>query len=728
MFSYQPKMAHYEIVDSMPKLQRLFSRMKKLEEFAFDTETNTLRVLGNTKNFRLVGISISWGRYHNYYIPLGHIRDEDIYNQLDLDDVVDYMKPIFERKDVRIIGHNIKFDMHVLSRVGIEIKTDDLFDTMIASWLCNENTPNGLKENSAEKLGIEQTHFKEVTENVPTEIKKRFGLNANSKATFDMTLIEESAPYALDDSFYTFMLYQGFLDELEEQGMDKIYFKLYVPFIRTIYEMEHKGVTVDVERLEEMSREINKDMENLHYDITELAGVEFSLSSNAQLAELLFGYASPPKMVALEKQPKIVQKMFEDGDEEALAKRGLFIDEVDNRMGLFKVSGNPDIRKKSFNFRVLSTTPSGAPQTNADVFWKLSKMSFKDRRKREGVELCKLMMEYKKLEKLKSAFIDGLKEQLYDDGKAHPSFNIIGTDSGRLSCSSPNLQQLPKADEEDKYQIRSLFIGSLDEETGKRKKIVALDFANLEMRVLAHFSEDKNLLEMFQNGSDTHGSTAVNMFELDCTPEEVKKKYPHLRQAAKVLNFLLMYGGGAPTLYEQLKNDHGHPIDLGDKSYLDTYKVKSGIDVAQIYIDRYFESYSGVTKFIRNQKRFAHRYGYVYTLLKRKRRLPDINGGDFKTQAYCERLSVNSAVQGSAADITMSAQNRVNSDPWFRENNIYMLLQVHDELVFECPEELVDECILKVQYYMSHPFGDKVSLNLPLRADADFGDSYQDAK
>lgn len=728
MFSYQPKMAHYEIVDSMPKLQRLFSRMKKLEEFAFDTETNTLRVLGNTKNFRLVGISISWGRYHNYYIPLGHIRDEDIYNQLDLDDVVDYMKPIFERKDVRIIGHNIKFDMHVLSRVGIEIKTDDLFDTMIASWLCNENTPNGLKENSAEKLGIEQTHFKEVTENVPTEIKKRFGLNANSKATFDMTLIEESAPYALDDSFYTFMLYQGFLDELEEQGMDKIYFKLYVPFIRTIYEMEHKGVTVDVERLEEMSREINKDMENLHYDITELAGVEFSLSSNAQLAELLFGYASPPKMVALEKQPKIVQKMFEDGDEEALAKRGLFIDEVDNRVGLFKVSGNPDIRKKSFNFRVLSTTPSGAPQTNADVFWKLSKMSFKDRRKREGVELCKLMMEYKKLEKLKSAFIDGLKEQLYDDGKAHPSFNIIGTDSGRLSCSSPNLQQLPKADEEDKYQIRSLFIGSLDEETGKRKKIVALDFANLEMRVLAHFSEDKNLLEMFQNGSDTHGSTAVNMFELDCTPEEVKKKYPHLRQAAKVLNFLLMYGGGAPTLYEQLKNDHGHPIDLGDKSYLDTYKVKSGIDVAQIYIDRYFESYSGVTKFIRNQKRFAHRYGYVYTLLKRKRRLPDINGGDFKTQAYCERLSVNSAVQGSAADITMSAQNRVNSDPWFRENNIYMLLQVHDELVFECPEELVDECILKVQYYMSHPFGDNVSLNLPLRADADFGDSYQDAK
>lgn len=729
MFSYRPKRIRSEIVDSLPKLKRLYSRMKYLEEFAFDTETNTLRVLGYNRDFRLVGISISWGAYHNYYIPVGHIRDEDLDRQLDLDVVVNYMKPIFERTDVRIIGHNLKFDMHTMSRVGIDIKTRDLFDTMIASWLCDENTPNGLKENSAEKLGIDQTHFKEVTENVPVEVKKRFGLKANSKATFDMTLIDDSAPYALDDAFYTFKLYEGFLDELAEQKMDKIYNKVYVPFIRTIYDMEHKGVTVDVDRLEEMSEEINEDMEELQYQITELAGVEFSLSSNAQLAELLFGYSAPPKKVNLEKEPKIVQRMFEDRDDEALNARGLYIDyDINGRPVLFKATGNPAIRKKSFNFRVINTTPGGAPQTNAEVFWKLSNMSFKDKRKQEGVKLCELMLDYKKLEKLRSAFIDGLKEQLYEDGKAHPSFNIIGTDSGRLSCSSPNLQQLPKADEEDKYQIRSLFIGSVDENTGKRKKIVALDFANLEMRVLAHFSEDKNLLEMFENGSDTHGSTAVNMFNLDCTPEEVKKKYPHLRQAAKVLNFLLMYGGGASRLYEQLKSDHGHPVDLGDKEYLEAYKVRNGLDVAQIYIDKYFETYSGVAKFIRNQKRFAHKYGYVYTLLKRKRRLPDINSSDFKAQAYCERLSVNSAVQGSAADLTMSAQNRVSSDPWFEDNGVYMLLQVHDELVFECPEELVEECIAKVQHYMSHPFGDNVSLNLPLRADADFGNSYQEAK
>lgn len=729
MFSFRPEMQHYEIVDTHRKLKRLARKMKRLEEFAFDTETNTLKVLGENKDFSLVGISISWGAYDNYYIPTGHIRIEDYGKQLDLYEVVDYLKPVFEREDVRIIGHNLKFDMHVMARVGIVIRTKDLFDTMIASWLCDENSPNGLKENSKEHLGLDQTHFKEVTDLIPKEVKKEYGLKANSKATFDLVLIQDAAPYALDDAFNTWELYMGFLDKLEEEKMDKIFFKVYVPFIHTLFKMEEQGVVVDTSRLDQMEEDIDADVEQLKYDMFDLAGVEFNPSSNAQLAELLFGYQAPSKEQDLSKQPKIVQRMFEEGDEESLNARGLCIQEVDGRRyGLFKITGNPVLQKASFRFKAISTTGSGAPQTNADVFWKMSKLEFKNKRKREGVELCKLLLDYKKLDKLKSAFITGLKEQLYDDGKAHPSFNIIGTDSGRLSCSNPNLQQLPKADEEDKYQIRSLFIGSIDPVTKKRKKIVALDFSNLEMRVLAHFSEDKNLLEMFANDADTHGSTAVNMFELPCDASEVKKLYPHLRQAAKVLNFLLMYGGGAFTLYQNLKGDHFNPVDLGDKSYLDTYKVKTGEEVAQIYIDRYFSTYSGVSKFIKDQKRYAHRHGYVYTLLKRKRRLPDINSSDFKTAAYCERLSVNSAVQGSAADITMSAQNRINADPWYDKHRVNMLIQVHDELVFECPEEYVDECIARTKSLMEHPFGDKVSLNLALRADADSGDSYQEAK
>jgi len=700
------------VVDNVKKLKRLAKKMQDIQEFAFDTETNTLRVVGDNESFLCVGISISWGEYNNYYIPLHHRRHEDYYRNIPEDILRKYLKKIFEREDIRIIGHNLKFDMHVMARLGIVIKTKDLFDTMVASWLCDENTPNGLKENTQEIWSIDQTHFKEVTNDVPNEVKKEFGYKANQKVTFDLVLIDDGSPYALDDAFFTWINYIYWLDRLEEEGMEKIFKRYHVKFLRTLFRMEERGVTVDTERLNEMKTEIEEDTEILMYEMQDLAGVEFNAGSSQQLGELLFAYVPEKK---LSKDPDYTSPLIEN----------------------------------TFGLRPISKTASGAPQTNANTLYKLSKMEYKNKRKKQGVEFCKKLLEYKKLAKLKSAFIDGMLEQIYEDGKAHPNFNIIGADSGRISCSNPNLQQLPKADEEDKYQIRSLFIGSeyLEDEDGnyvcelkdatpqdfeyctvKRKKIVAGDFSNLEMRVLAHFSEDKNLLEMFANDSDTHGSTAVNMFELDCTPEEVKKKYPHLRQAAKVINFLLMYGGGAFTLYNNLKDDLWNPIDLGDKSYTEAYGVKSGEEVAQIYIDKYFNTYSGVSDFIKQQKRFAHKYGCVFTLLRRKRRLPDIRSRDFKQVAYCERLAVNASVQGSAADITGSAQNLVDNDPWYEEHGVLMVVQVHDELVFECPEQYVDECITRTKAYMEHPFGEKVELNLAMKADFDSGWSYQEAK
>lgn len=1034
---HPPVILKYTIVDSVKKLRKLTKKMESIEEFAFDTETNTLRVVGDNENFLCVGISISWGFFDNYYIPLHHRRHEDYKRNLPESMVRKHLKKVFEREDVRIIGHNLKFDMHVLARLGIIIKTKDLFDDMIASWLCDENTPNGLKENTSDIWGFAQAHFREVTDFVPNEVKKEFGYKSNQKVTFDLVLIDQGAPYALNDAFYTWFNYLYWLDKLEEEKMDKIYCRYHVNFLRTLFHMEERGVTVDIERLNEMKSEIEKDTDRLMYEMQDIAGVEFNANSSQMLGELIFGYVPDKK---LEKDPDYTSPLLEN----------------------------------SFGLRAISKTNSGAPQTNANTLLKLSKMNYKSKRKQQGVEFCKKLLEYKKLAKLKSAFIDGMLEQVYSDGKAHPNFNIIGTDSGRISCieenqlikcvgedkpikdmkvgdlvycydeqgnvhirkvlsvidkgirpcvsvtyrsqgthtsgslictpdhkiltakcgwvkasdlsygcrvahlrrstearpriygmnnfckqeqifiknevfndydpnniihhkdlnksnnkisnlrvmsraehtslhsklmleegkldtytfchtkheplrgeqcpnykkvsaeylehlvreyegriskipmdfatfkkkceevgfnyravageyqtqyrevddetfiktfyeckgvpyaisrklnigrtkvsntikrldlcinhtvlgveyldecrhvydleveefhnfiasevcvhncSSPNLQQLPKADEEDKYQIRSLFIGSeyLEDDTSgeyvcdlkdakegdfehctvKRKKIVAGDFSNLEMRVLAHFSEDKNLLEMFANDSDTHGSTAVNMFELDCKPEEVKKKYPHLRQAAKVINFLLMYGGGAFTLYNNLKDDPWNPIDLGDKSYTELYGVKTGEEVAQIYIDKYFSTYSGVADFIKQQKRFAHKYGYVNTLLRRKRRLPDIRSRDFKQVAYCERLAVNSAVQGSAADITGSAQNLVDADPWYEEHGVLMMIQIHDELVFECPEPYVEECIRRTKAYMEHPFGPKVELNLKMRADFDSGDSYQEAK
>ena len=189
-----------------------------------------------------------------------------------------------------------------------------------------------------------------------------------------------------------------------------------------------------------------------------------------------------------------------------------------------------------------------------------------------------------------------------------------------------------------------------------------------------------------------------------------------------------MYGGGAFTLYENLKNDADSPMDLGDKHYLEQYRVRKGVDVAQIYIDKYFENYSGVATFIRNQKKFAHRNGYVNTLLGRKRRLHNINSSDYKIQSYEERLSVNATIQGTAGDIAMSAQNRIAKDVRLTEMECFMLMQIHDEILFECPEEHVEEAWPIIKHHMEHPFGDKVELNLPMEVEYGVGDTYQECK
>ena len=734
----KPTREHSIIVDTVSKLKKLAEKLKHVQEFAFDTETNTLQVAGENKEFICVGISISWGRFNNYYIPMGHRRVEDYKRNLSIEVVQEYLQPIFNREEVRIIGHNLKYDMHVLKRIGISIATKDFFDNMLASWLLDENTPNGLKQITSDNLNIPQTHFAEVINNVPAEVKKEFGLKANNKATFDLTLIDESAFYALDDPFYTYYNYMYLLDELEKDGMDKIYFKKMIPFMIVLFNMEERGITVDREALDEMNVNITKDMENLLYDMTEILGVEFNPNSNQQLQAILFGYVKDikkPDEVNPKKGLSPIQEIREKYEgkknwtEEKIQKKIADLwAKYDEAIGEWRV-----YVENGFDFKPTSTTSAGAPSTDSASLWTLSHKEYKVKRKREGVEFCSLLLEYKRLAKLKSAFIEGLEEQLYDDGKAHCSFNQIGTTSGRISCSSPNLQQLPKAHgDEDNYAIRKLFIGSIDPVTKKRKKIIAVDYSNLEIRCTAHLSGDPLLLDMFAHGKDIHGTTAINMFELnDCDDKTVKQKHPDLRQAAKVLNFLLIYGGSASALYDSLKYDRSAPIDLGDKEHLAKYKkfgVKNGVDVAQVYIDKYFDSYKGVAQMIRENKKFARKHGFVYTIIKRKRRLEGINSSDNKIRSYCERLATNARVQGTASDIVSSAQVRLENDPWFEEHRCLMLVQVHDEVVYECPEEYVEEAEERIKAIMAKPFGENVSLKVELKADSDSGDSYNDAK
>lgn len=414
-FPWRPKIRKYEIIDSEKKLRRMCREMKDVPMFAYDTETNGLRCYGPNKDFVCVSIQISWGKDNNYYLPLHHRRIEDYNRNLDEDLVVECLTPIFANPDVEIAGSNLKFDRHVMKRLGIDVVSTKIWDTAIMSWLCDENTPNKLKENSAMKLGIDQTHFKEAVDTVPNDVKKEFGLKASNKATFDLVLIDDAASYGLDDSFYSFVLAKGFIKLLEDEKMMKIYKRHYRAFSDVLFTMEERGVKIDTQEIERMNEEISKDVSDLQYKMYDIAGIEFNPGSSQHLYELFYGFEKPAPT-------------NKDGSPKVL-KNG--------KVAKAKINWN--LIEASFGFKPKSFTKGGLPATDNDAVWAISQMSFKNKRKQEGVELAKLLLEYKKLAKLKDAFVTGLREQIYDDGKIHCSFNIIGADSGRLSCSSPNL-------------------------------------------------------------------------------------------------------------------------------------------------------------------------------------------------------------------------------------------------------------------------------------------------
>lgn len=380
------KLYEGEVILTESRLKVLAKKLSKVDEFAYDTETNTLRVQ-HKGEMSLVGISICFGIEDTYYIPTGHYFDDE---QLSVKTVVKYLKPIFEREDVRIIGWNLKYDLHVLANVGIHIKTEDIFDGMIARWITDENESKSLKECTSNIYGVNQAHFDSCLATVTKEQKAELGLKANNKAQFWMVKLDVGAPYALADAYWTWRHYVDWqMDEINNEEMNTIFYKVQMPFLKTLYNMERRGVKINKARLEDMNKRAEKDLQDLEYKIIEIAGVKFNIGSSQQLCEILFGYKK-------------------------VNKKGEF-------------TGNVDILEKSFNYPIVAKTPSGAPKTGESELVALTRANYKrDVRKQEGIQMIKLILKYKRLNKLKSAFIEGLIKQCYDDGKVHPSFNQVG--------------------------------------------------------------------------------------------------------------------------------------------------------------------------------------------------------------------------------------------------------------------------------------------------------------
>jgi len=330
---------------------------------------------------------------------------------------------------------------------------------------------------------------------------------------------------------------------------------------------------------------------------------------------------------------------------------------------------------------VLKKTPKGQPSTEESVLQELA----------VDYPLPKLILEYRSLSKLKSTYTDKLPQQVdRQTGRIHTSYHQAVAATGRLSSSDPNLQNIPIRSEEGR-KIRQAFIAP------EGKKIVAADYSQIELRIMAHLSADKGLLKAFSEGQDVHRATAAEVFGV--APEQVTTD---LRRSAKAINFGLIYGMSSFGLAQQLGLSRSQ---------------------AQSYIDLYFARYPGVLNYMDRIRKQAREQGYIETLFGRRLYLPEINSRNAARRQYAERTAINAPMQGTAADIIKRAM--IAADRWLYKDSpdAKMIMQVHDELVFEIAQDQVDDCAAKIRSIMCTA----ANLDVPLLVDIGIGNNWDEA-
>ncbi|ASF46109.1 DNA polymerase I [Methylovulum psychrotolerans] len=340
-----------------------------------------------------------------------------------------------------------------------------------------------------------------------------------------------------------------------------------------------------------------------------------------------------------------------------------------------------DIIYTQLKLPVLKKTPKGQPSTDESVLQELA----------EDYPLPKVILEYRSLSKLKSTYIDKLPQQVdAKTGRVHTSYHQAVAATGRLSSSDPNLQNIPIRSAEGR-KIRQAFIAS------PGHKIVAADYSQIELRIMAHLSADEGLLRAFSQGEDIHKATAAEVFGV-----ELGQVTQELRRSAKAINFGLIYGMSSFGLAKQLG---------------------LGRNQAQDYIDLYFARYPGVKQYMDNIRAQAREQGYVETLFGRRLYLPDINARNANIRQYAERTAINAPMQGTAADIIKRAM--LATDTWLCQDQpaAKMIMQVHDELVFEIAETELEACTAKIRELMNAA----ATLKVPLVVDIGIGDNWDEA-
>ncbi|MEZ8281525.1 DNA polymerase I [Vibrio splendidus] len=601
--------SNYETILDEASFNVWLEKLKAAELFAFDTETDSLDYMVAN----LVGLSFATEEGVAAYVPVAHDY-LDAPQQLDRDWVLEQLKPILEDDAQAKVGQNLKYDMSVLARYGIEMKGIK-HDTMLASYVFN--SVGGKHDMDSLALRFLQ-HSCISFEQIAGKGKKQL--------TFNQIELGGASPYAAEDADVTLRLHNRLMENIEQdEKLKTIYEEIEVPLIPVMSRIERTGVFIDDMLLGAQSQEIAVRLDELEQKAYEIAEQEFNMNSPKQLQAILF-----------------------------------------EKMGL------PVIKK----------TPSGAPSTNEEVLQELAL----------DYPLPKLIIEYRGLAKLKSTYTDKLPKMINaETGRVHTSYHQAVTATGRLSSTDPNLQNIPIRNEEGR-RIRQAFVAQ------HGWKILAVDYSQIELRIMAHLSGDKALLEAFQQGKDIHAATAAEIIGV-----AIDQVTTEQRRRAKAVNFGLIYGMSAFGLAKQLGIPRGE---------------------AQHYMDTYFERYPGVMQYMEDTRSAASEQGFVETIYGRRLHLPEIQSRNGMRRKAAERAAINAPMQGTAADIIKKAMLLV--DEWIQaegDGRVKLLMQVHDELVFEVQESALAEIESKVQQLMESA----ADLEVPLVAEAGHGDNWDQA-
>jgi DNA polymerase-1 len=600
------------VVTDSAALNSLVRRLGAARQISFDVETSDMDSLRSD----MVGLALADSVEEAFYVPLGHSAHTAGSPQLEPGVALPALRPILESASIEKVGHNLKFDVLALSRLGLPVR-GMAFDTMIAEWLSDPASHNlGLKSLAFVRLGIEMV-----------EIEALIGRGRNQRSMADVP-VAEAAPYAAADAAIPLRLRPVLEAELQAKNQIELFREMEMPLLPVLADMEIAGVRLDEESLSALSTEFRSRLAVIEERIYQQVGHSFNINSPQQLAKVLF------------EELRL-----------APADRG---------------------RK----------TSSGQPSTAAAILEDL----------RHVHPVVDLILEQREIAKLQSTYVEALPRQIDPrTRRVHTSYNQTGSVTGRLASSDPNLQNIPIRTDLGR-KIRRAFVA----ETGMA--LVSVDYSQIELRIAAHMARDPGMRQAFLADQDIHQATAAAIYAV--SPEAVTAD---MRRHAKAINFGLLYGMSPFGL------SRSTGLTLGE---------------AERFVKAYFDRFPGIRGYLEQIRTQARQHGFVETLAGRRRYFPQLEAGSRAVsdvaRARAEREAINAPIQGTAADIIKRAMLRLPDVLQAEHPGARMLLQVHDELVFEVPRPDADKAAGRIQEIMRHAY----PLDVPLKTDAKIGQNW----